>query len=190
MPQTLFDLYFLFSAWTGEYRKYGYWDGSRVVIMLQDMAQLAHAGVAWQWHLLNHPCLILSLCLVRDFVDDWKALIAPTRLPLAQFHAKFWEVADTDGEQKDELNNMEIDAEDDDILPSCYILCVDIIFEDKISVRADYIRMFNCAENCYVLLPLCYLACKVSRSPIIGTTFRRTWLFPSLSVLPHAYRTR
>ena len=43
-----------------------------------------------------------------DFVDDWKALIAPTRLPLAQFHAKFWEVADTDGEQKDE-NNMEID---------------------------------------------------------------------------------
>ena len=83
----------------------------------------------------------------NDFVDDWKALIVPARDPLAQFHAKFCGVQNTEGD------DIEIDhstAVEDDINAGCYILDIDIPgIKEKIWVRADYIRMFKFAEEFY-----------------------------------------
>ena len=86
------------------------------------------------------------------FVDDWKTRIISNNDRLAKFHAKFWGVADTGGEREDD-NDMEIDdsaAEDDDIIPGCYVLDSGIRgAEGKIGVRADYIRIFRFAEKFY-----------------------------------------
>ena len=51
-------------------------------------------------------------------------------------------------------DDMEVDdstAEGGDIIPGCYVLDIDIqgAVEDKIWVRADYIRMFKFAEEFY-----------------------------------------
>jgi len=91
-------------------------------------------------------------------VADWKSQIAPSDDPLAQFHTKFWGVKevplpDATDEHKDD-DDMEVDnstAEGGDIIPGCYVLDIDIqgAAEDKIWVRADYIRMFKFAEKFY-----------------------------------------
>ena len=94
-------------------------------------------------------------------LDDWKPRIAHTRGlftsdRLAQFHAEFWGVkgvTDTEGEQEDsDEGDMEIDdSTAEDIDPRCYVLDIDIRgVEDKIWIRADYIRMFKFAEEFYI----------------------------------------
>jgi len=66
---------------------------------------------------------------------------------LTQFHAKFWGVEE-EGRPSD---NMEVDdSTADEISPRCYVLDICIRgVEDKIWVRADYIRMFEFAEKFY-----------------------------------------
>ena len=87
-----------------------------------------------------------------SFVDDWKSRIISNDDPLAKFHTKFWGVANTAGEQEYD-NDMEIDgsaAEDNDIIPGCHVLDISIRgAEEKIWVRADYIRIFEFAEGFY-----------------------------------------
>ncbi|KAF8350326.1 hypothetical protein F5887DRAFT_944842 [Amanita rubescens] len=71
---------------------------------------------------------------------------APPNAPLTQFHAKFWGVEEEGGLS----DNMEVDDSTADISPRCYILDIGIRgVEDKIWVRADYIRMFEFAEKFY-----------------------------------------
>ena len=84
-----------------------------------------------------------------QIISNWNSRKAPLDTPLARFHAKFWGV-----EEEGELsNNMEVDnsiADGDEISPRCYILDIGIRgAEDKIWVRADYIRMFKFAEKFY-----------------------------------------
>ena len=84
-----------------------------------------------------------------QITSNWNSRKAPLDTPLARFHAKFWGV-----EEEGELsNNMEVDnsiADGDEISPRCYILDIGIRgAEDKIWVRADYIRMFKFAEKFY-----------------------------------------
>jgi hypothetical protein len=70
--------------------------------------------------------------------------------PLAQFHTKFLGVKGMDGVEPEDQNNTEIDdstAQDDDT----NTLDIDIPgVEDKVWVRADYIRRFKFAEEFYV----------------------------------------
>jgi hypothetical protein len=99
-----------------------------------------------------------------SFVDDWNSRIVHIDDPLSEFHAKFWGIADIAGDQENagdqedagdqgDDNDMDVDgsaAEDDDIIPACYVLDISIRgVEDKIWVRADYIRLFKFAEEFY-----------------------------------------
>ena len=80
---------------------------------------------------------------------DWNSHKAPLDAPLTQFHAKFWGVEEEGGLS----NNMEVDdstADGHEISQRCYVLDIGIRgVEDKIWVRADYIRMFEFAEKFY-----------------------------------------
>ena len=90
-------------------------------------------------------------------IADWKSRKIRLNHPFAKFHAKFWGVVDS--EEKTGLtplsDNMEVDdstadGNGDEINPHCYVLEIDIPgVEDKIWVRADYIRMFEYAEGFY-----------------------------------------
>ena len=84
--------------------------------------------------------------VVGSDITDWNSHRAPPNAPLTQFHAKFWGVEEEGGLS----DNMEVDDSTADISPRCYILDIGIRgVEDKIWVRADYIRMIEFAEKFY-----------------------------------------
>jgi hypothetical protein len=82
-------------------------------------------------------------------IADWISHKAPLDTPLTQFHAKFWGVEEEGGLS----DNMEVEdstADDHEISPRCYVLDIGIRgVEDKIWVRAEYIKMFEYAEKFY-----------------------------------------
>jgi len=84
----------------------------------------------------------------RQRIADWNLHKAHLEDPLTEFHAKFWGVEEEGG-----LSDMEVDdstADGHEISPRCYVLDIGIRgVEDKIWVRADYIRMFKFAEKFY-----------------------------------------
>jgi hypothetical protein len=85
-----------------------------------------------------------TLATVVHSTAEWYSLKAPLYSPLTQFHAKFWGVEEEGGLS----DNMEVDG--DEISPRCYVLDIGIRgVEDKIWVRADYIRTFKYAQTFY-----------------------------------------
>ena len=78
---------------------------------------------------------------------EWNSLKAPCCSPLTQFHTKFWGVEEEGGLS----DNIEVDdSTADEISSRCYVLDIGIRgVEDKIWVRADYIRMVEFAEKFY-----------------------------------------
>ena len=85
----------------------------------------------------------------EQFPVDWDLHKAPPGSPLTAFHKKFWGSKEDVG-RSDNVEVEDSTADDHDAGPRCYNLDIGIQgFEDKIWVRADYIRMFEFAEKFY-----------------------------------------
>ena len=78
----------------------------------------------------------------------WNPNKASPDHPLTQSHAKFWGIPEEQGRGLSDI--VEVAADGHDISPRCYVLDIGIQgMEDKIWVRADYIRIFEFAEKFY-----------------------------------------
>ena len=86
----------------------------------------------------------------QQHIADWNSHKAPLDAPLSQFHAMFWGVIEEEGELSDNMEVDDVTADGHEISPRCYVLDIGIRgVEDKIWIRADYIRMFEFAEKFY-----------------------------------------
>jgi hypothetical protein len=106
----------------------------------------------------------------EQIIADWNSHKASLDAPLTQFHAKFWGVEE-EGRLRDNMEVEDSTADDHEISPRCYVLDIGIRgLEDKIWVRAEYIKMFEYAEKFYAeILPKPMSPCLViTGQPGIG----------------------
>lgn len=105
-----------------------------------------------------------------EVLAEWNSNLLASELSLTRLHAKFWgkSMADEEREWRDtqppipavgsELGDERMDEDgsegaglDDDIIPGCYFLEIDIegLEYPMIWIRADYIRIYNALETHY-----------------------------------------